>query len=158
MGRIYTSKGVGIMIDSEDYEKVSGYTWRLDKNGYPIAGGGKRMPNYKLHRFVLNAPKGTEVDHINHNLLDCRKENLRLCTHGENQHNQCKQTRTTSSKFKGVSKAKKDNKWTAQIKHNRKVIYLGRFDSERDAAIVYDQHATKLFGKFAKLNFCENED
>jgi hypothetical protein len=68
--------------------------------------------------------------------------------------NRSKQTkRPTSSKFKGVRLEKRAGKWRAQIKINKKYIYLGLFSDEEEAARAYDLKAQELFGEYAALNF-----
>jgi len=99
----------------------------------------------------MNAVPGLEVDHINGNTLDCRRLNLRLCTHKQNLANQKKQS-GRSSQFKGVSFSKSRGKWEAYIKTDGKKKHLGRFDTEEAAAYAYDLEAFRLFGWFAKLN------
>lgn len=44
-------------------------------------------------------------------------------------------------------------KWQAQVKHNRKNVYVGLFNTALEAARAYDEKAKELFGEFAQLNF-----
>jgi hypothetical protein len=90
------------------------------------------------------------VDHINGNGLDNRDENLRLATNSQNQMNSRKRS-GTSSRYKGVSLQRK--RWRAQIKLDGKLIYLGMFDTEEQAAMAYDYAAIELFGEFSRINF-----
>ena len=106
-----------------------------------------------MHRRILNAQTGQEVDHANHNGLDNCRENIRLCTKNQNQWNQNKHQRRTSSRFKGVSWKGRNKKWCAQVQFNGKNIHLGLFTDDESAARVYDEAAKRLFGEFAKLNF-----
>ena len=89
-------------------------------------------------------------DHINHNGLDNRKANLRLCTPQQNACNRRPLERT--SKYKGVSWDQYISRWRADIEHNGRHICIGCFDYEQDAAIAYDDYAIDLFGEFAWLN------
>lgn len=62
----------------------------------------------------------------------------------------------TSSKYRGVYWNKKLQKWGAQIQINKQQFYLGVYNLEKNAALVYDEVAFKKLGEFAKLNFGEN--
>ncbi len=108
-----------------------------------------------MHRFIIGVEDSkVHVDHINHDTLDNRKSNLRLCTHAENGRKQKKSQKGGSSKYKGVYKYS-DNRvkpFTAQIKFNYKRIHLGYFATEREAAIAYNKAALHYFGEFALLN------
>jgi hypothetical protein len=109
-----------------------------------------------MHRLLVEVNLGQEVDHINGNGLDNRKENLRVCTKSQNLGNQ-KKTKlyggvATSSKYKGVSWDKRVQKWVAKIGINGKRVYLGLFEDEEKAAEAYNKAALEYFGEFALLN------
>lgn len=93
-------------------------------------------------------------NHINHNTLDNRRTNLRLCTKQQNAFNKLSRA-NSSSKYKGVYWNSTKNKWQCSIIHNGKIIYLGRFNCEKEAAKIYDVKAKELFGEFALFNFVE---
>ena len=151
------SQGLFALVDGEDYEELSKHKWCANKIGktfYAVRAAGK-YPNQRIiymHRQILNAQTGDETDHHGSYGLDNRKQNIRLCTHAQNLHNQRPQKNKTS-KFKGVSWHKKAKKWKAQIKKGGRYMYLGCFDNEIEAAKTYDRKAKELFGKFALLNF-----
>ncbi len=102
----------------------------------------------------MRAPRGVLCDHRNHNGLDNRLSNLRLCTSSQNARNQQARAGCTS-KFKGVCWHKKDRKWQARITCNGNRMHLGSLDNEIDGAVTYDDKAIELFGEFAYLNFPE---
>ncbi|MBB6677499.1 HNH endonuclease [Cohnella lubricantis] len=104
-----------------------------------------------MHREVLNAPDGFEVDHINGNTLDNRKSNLRIVTHQRNMHNVSSHG-DSSSQYRGVFWNKQKLKWTAQICLDGKRRHIGHFVNELDAARAYNQEAIRLFGQYARLN------
>ena len=142
-----------VLIDEEDWEKISEYRWfvwsgRTNNTLYARVSN----ENTYMHRIILNAPKGTMVDHINGNGLDNRKENLRLCTTRENNANQ-KKNRNNSSGYKGVAKASNCSKWRAYIRVDYKQIHLGNHNTPEEAARAYDAAAKKHFGEYAHLNF-----
>jgi len=91
------------------------------------------------------------VDHINHNTLDNRRFNLRICTKGQNNMNR-KPYIGKSSQYKGVIWAKHIKKWTSKIEKDTIVHHLGTFDREEDAARAYNKKAKELFKEFAYLN------
>jgi hypothetical protein len=104
-----------------------------------------------MEQMVLRELAADElVDHIDRNKLNCTRANLRIATKSQNAVNKTKDRRNATSKYKGVSKAR--NKWKASITVNGKTIYLGTLDSERAAAILYNEAAIKHFGDYAVLN------
>lgn len=91
-------------------------------------------------------------DHINHDTLDNRRDNLRICTVSQNNMNRKKSRKTQSSIYKGVCWYARSRKWIARIKYYETKYHLGYFDSEIEAAKAYNNKARELFGEFAKLN------
>jgi hypothetical protein len=96
-------------------------------------------------------PPGMEVDHINCDDEDDSLCNLRLCTHEENTRNRRKWTQDRSkkkSKYKGVYWCKKRKGWISQIRFKGKTKYLGQFDNEYTAHLVWCETAKELYGEF----------
>ena len=141
------------LVDDEDFDSLMQFKWRAVKNGKTfyvhsdIQIQGRRY-TIKMHRLIMDTPKGYEVDHINHNGLDNRKSNLRNCTPSENRKNRLP---WGSSKFVGVSKLC-DDKFVARIKSNGKLYHIGTFKNEEDAAIAYNKRAIEIHGEFANIN------
>lgn len=109
-----------------------------------------------LHRLVMERMLGRKletserIDHINGDGTDNRRENLRMCTQGQNLANQPKRKNGTS-KYKGVSRTK-SGKWTAKITVNYKHFTLGCYEIESHAAKAYNKAAKQLSGEYARLN------
>lgn len=144
------------MVDDCDFERISQFKWSVDgKQPYLYArthiplGNGKRS-HPSMHRMVMNAPRGLDVDHINHNTLDNRRTNLRLAT--RSQTNQNNLGGYAVSGYKGVFFEKERNCWRAHITLKEKTKYLGRFATVIEGAIAYNNAAKKYFGEFACLN------
>lgn len=74
------------LCDLDDYEKVKAIHWNVEFDGCNWYVRN-RYKNIKLHRLIMNPSRDMIIDHINHNTLDNRKENLRVCTHSENNKN-----------------------------------------------------------------------
>ncbi len=106
-----------------------------------------------MHRQILGASKGENVDHIDGNGLNNQRSNLRFCTQSQNCCNQRKRTLTSSSKYKGVAKAKR--KWHVCLGKDGITYNLGCFASQETAAREYDKLAKLVHGEFALLNFPE---
>jgi hypothetical protein len=98
-------------VDAADYEWLSQWTWGL-QGGYAMRLERRRQ--IFMHREIMQPPKGRLVDHKNRNRLDNTRANLWICTHRENACNRGKR-RGTSSRFRGVSRRKKDGKYYAQV-------------------------------------------
>lgn len=71
------------------------------------------------------------IDHINHDRVDNRWENLRSVAVWENSRNMSI-SKLNKSGVNGVTW--KGNKWRAQIRADGRVIYLGSFDEKDEAA------------------------
>ena len=156
MKRIPLTQGKVAIIDDKDLALVSQYEWFAHKNGknfyaetrLPISKGRILL---KMHVLIMGKKIGFEIDHINHNGIDNRRENLRHATHSQNHQNNRPRIHC-SSKYKGVYWHKRDKKWEVQIGLDGALFYLGRFASEQEAAILYNKSAVKMFGPFAFLN------
>lgn len=156
--KIPLSQGKYAIVDAGDYDFLNQFKWCYFNAGYAgrnqYMGGGRKNQVAKaiyMHRLVTSALVGMDVDHINGNGLDNRKENLRVVTHAENLMNS--KSRGGTSKFKGVYWNVRDNIWVARITKNYKGIHIGYFKTEIEAAMAYDQKAKELFGEIATLNF-----
>lgn len=159
MREIFLNKGHIVLIDEEDFDLVNKYKWYVCKNGYAAGTAefnGIKIPTL-MHRLILGLTNfKNQVDHINHNKLDNRRCNLRICNNAENQRNV---TPSGRSKYLGVAVyyRKNNNRTfiTAQIKVGEKKKHLGYFKTEEEAAKVYDNAAKIYHGEFANLNFKE---
>ena len=153
MKRIPLSQGKFAIVDDEDYQEMSKHQWILSNKGYAIrkkSWDGQRK-TVGLHRELVQAPDGFEIDHINGDPLDNRKQNLRVCTRQDNCYNSGKRKDNTSG-YKGVSWHVREKKWRAQIKQNKKRFYLGYYSVKEEAARAYDEAAQKLHGEYARPN------
>jgi len=112
--------------------------------------GGKRK-SLRMHREIMRAPEGTEIDHRNRNGVDNQKLNLRFATPGQNMAN--RRPRKNFSGFRGVYWASRQRRWLAQITVNSLKKYLGCFVDKTEAAKAYDRAALQYFGEFAQPNF-----
>jgi len=150
------TKGKVAIVDAADYEWLSKYKWHAVRCGqrfYAYRSRNKR--SISMHRIIMGEPKGMVVDHIDGNALNNRRSNLRVCRVSENVYN-CR-GRKGSSRYKGVCRLKKLNKWKAEVMLNGRHIHIGCFDDEMEAAKAYDKKAVELFGEFAYLNLAEGK-
>ena len=146
------------LVDDEDYEELSQYRWNAQKwmrsrityAQRSVRADGKRGV-VLMHRQVMDAAKGSRVDHINHNGLDNRRCNLRFCTHSQNLHNSRKQKGTTS-KYKGVIWDNQGNRWRAGASFKGKTVFLGSFHDEESAARAYNDWLAENAPEFGTFN------
>lgn len=146
-----------IKYDAVDHHIVAQYTWRAEIHEHTTyAACTTRRPDGRwttlyMHRLLIGAPKGKQVDHRNHDGLDNRRRNLRLATSSQNLANQLKNP-GRSSRFKGVTWHRRGGKWQAQIAVEGKRRYLGLHETEEAAARAYNKAAREAWGNFALLN------
>lgn len=148
---VNASKGYAL-VDKE-FAYLDKYKWTLSHKGYAISNiktDGKFKMVY-LARIITNAQTGLVVDHINHDKLDNRSDNLRVCTNHENSMNQVSKKNVTG--YKGVRQQKHNSLYIARIGYKMKRISLGTYKTAEEAAKAYDRAAKKLYGEFAYLNF-----
>lgn len=148
--------GKEALIDLEDYDRACLHKWTAVyiHDRWYVESKINGQKTY-LHRFLMNAVKGEEIDHINNDGLDNRRSiNLRRASHAANQANQ-KISKANTSGYKGVGWKTDKCKWRAKIKVNQVSLHLGYFDNKEDAARAYDRAARQYFGAFAHCNFPE---
>ncbi len=161
MKKILTDLG-HTFVDDEDYDWLNQYQWNtglsgdiryryivLSENNNQLEDG--MYYGMPISRLILGLKYGDlrQADHINHNVRDNRRSNLRICTPSQNRANSISQIKT-GSQYKGVYN--QHGKWTARITIDRQRKFLGSFESERGAAFAYNLAAKKYFKKFALLN------
>lgn len=144
------SDGDRFKFDIEDFEKVITYRWYPsgEKNSDKACINNRRI---YLHRYLMDASSGFEVDHIDRDRMNNCRSNLRICTHQQNQCNQYLQCNNASG-VTGVRFYKARNKYVARIKFYGKDIHLGYYYNFVEAVQARDSGAKLLFGDFAVLN------
>lgn len=155
MKKIILTQGKFAKVDDSDYEKLNKFKWfaHFNHKWYVIRNINKsnsKQTQVKMHRVLMNAPLGVEIDHINGDGLDNRRKNLRLCSRSQNAKNRKKNINSTSG-VKGVHFSKSHNKWIARIQVDGKRLSLGDFLSKESAYKAYCEACIKYHGKFSNI-------
>lgn len=150
------NRGFSTVFDDEDWPLLRDYEWYVQERGKQVYVRARDIfgDTVYMHRIVLGIHGELEVDHIDGDTLNNRRVNLRVATVSQNRMNRKKFEGNYSSPYKGVSF--KRGRWRAQITVDKKVMHIGTFDSEIDAARAYNDKAIQLHGEFAKLNELPN--
>ncbi len=177
MRTIPLTRGYVAMVDDEDYDLLSKFTWQTHINKLKCgeliyarssvhANGafcemlppelrpkpGQKQTTVIMHQLIRG--KCERIDHADGNGLNNQRLNLRLASRAQNGWNRTKCPGLTS-RFKGVywkNWAKSGGKWGAYINCNKVRTHIGYFRDEWDAALAYNLKAEELFGEFAKFN------
>ncbi len=159
MKQIPLTRGLCAEVDDADYDWLSQWKWFARQavhtfyaaRNFRVAEGNPRTE--LMHRVILGLQPGDkqESDHRDGRGLNNQRSNLRICSVAQNQQSRRNQ-KVGTSRYKGVYLHSNYHKWVSRIVVNKKRIHLGCFDSETDAAIVYDLAASKYFGEFALTN------
>ena len=165
MAEIRCIRGEVALVDEEDLARCLPYRWRIVKVGRKInkqqtyvAAKINGVNNVYLHRFLMDAPKGSRVDHKNRDPLDCRRStNLRWADKFQNAQNKSKHSqwkgKPTKSRYKGVVWDWRLRTWVARITNQGKVRHIGVFRDEISAAEAYDDCSFELHGAYGSRNF-----
>jgi hypothetical protein len=160
-------RGGSVLVDEDKVDVISKYRWRVTGGKRRDRGrqsqyahsqvrvDGGKFAVISMHRLLTNAPSGTVVDHIDGDGLNNTIQNLRLCTHAQNNRNV--HARWGEVSFKGVIRSKSRRRYIARVKTSGRVLYLGTFDDAYSAALAYDRAARHYYGEFANTNFDEDQ-
>ncbi len=155
------TKGYFAVVDEADAD-LSTLKWCARNGNYPyamrrITVSFRKSRLQVMHRLIMERKlgrdlcDGEQVDHINGDVHDNRRSNLRLATHAEN-HRNTKRPTTNKSGYKGVSWHKEARKWRATISSHGQWKHLGFFDTPQEAHRAYIDAAAKLNGDFARAD------
>ena len=157
MVEIKLGTGQVVLVDDADFPLVSNYSWFFHSSrGKSYARcdlpKGSIPTRVFMHRIIM-APleEKEEIDHINGDGLDNRRQNLRKCNRSGNNRNRRLNSNNTTG-FKGVRLHRPTRKFVAQINVGKRKIALGYFPTAAEAAKKYDEVAIKIFGEFASTN------
>ena len=157
VAHIPLTRGMVAIVDAEDFHLVDGRKWSAKVDGEHVYASSNGRDNrgqrktLRLHRHILGVTSsGVEIDHIDGNGLNNRRENLRIVTKAQNQHNRKKSANNTSG-FKGVFWHRAAGKWAAAIRLNGKRSHLGLYVRPEDAHAAYQSASERLHGEFGRV-------
>jgi len=154
MIEMHLNSGLIALVDEDDYPLLSMIKWHASKdhNTYYARGKDNKGNPVSMHRMIMVvSDPSILIDHKDGNGLNNQKSNLRTCDHGENLRNSRKQKNCTSI-FKGVYYEADRKKWKVSIKTQHKSHTFGRFETEIEAAIKYNEVIESLVGEFGRPN------
>jgi len=145
----YTFKGEEFYFDLEDIDIIKDYCWWMHTSNYMSTNiPGYSNPRFEvlMHRMILGLDDPTiQVDHINRNRVDNRKENLRIANVTNNSRNRTRDFDNKSG-FIGVMWDKRQCLWRAYLTADKKWMHLGNFNDKENAILARLQAELKYFG------------
>jgi len=156
---VYSNKIASATADLEDIDKIKKYKWHLNEDGY-VVYIDECSRFISLHYVILGLDNYTntkfQIDHIDKNPLNNKKENLRKSTRQQNLMNR-NLFKNNKSGITGVYWSDIKNKWISQIKYNKKSITLGSFKNKENAIASRLKAEIKYFGEFAPQKYLFEE-
>ena len=151
---IRSSAGSLIQVDQCDAHLLVEYTWVHSAGASAVTAWNRGVGgNVALHQLIARAPQGFVVDHINGDVCDNRRSNLRICRQQENARNVAAR-KDKAVRYKGVARSKgRSRPYRAYIWLDGRQKHLGCFVTAEEAAASYDSEARRQFGAFACVNF-----
>ena len=116
-----------VLLDIDDFERFKEQRIVISKKPKDTTYYAS-INKKRLHRLVMGCPKNKIIDHINHNGLDNRKENLRITGYIENNLNR-NLAKNNKSGCKGVCYREKDKAWRVHYRGKE----IGYFKNLEDA-------------------------
>lgn len=141
----FTANGSMFLFDLEVWDDVTSRNWHRTTKGYIVSGKG--ADRRVLHRLVVCAPAGMQVDHINRNKADCRQANLRLAFNAMNAANACAYRNNFSTGHKNVYAV--NDRFRVIIRKNARANNFGYYNTLYEAVSVANEKRRELFGEFA---------
>lgn len=148
------TRGYETVIDATDIHLVDGCNWCAAVIGNTVYAVrtvriGEKRRNVSMHRTIMGHPEGLEIDHVDGDGLNNRRDNLRKATTEQNQRNQRLNCLNTSG-YKGVTMC--GGKWQSRIQVRGKQIFLGRHDTPGAAHAAYCEASAKYHGEFGRVS------
>lgn len=135
--------GKVVLIDDEDYAIAKSWYLNINAYGYVVCYdmSTKKYAGV-LHRIIMRTPEGFDTDHLNHDKLDCRKANLRICTRAENLQNNRGQKRATHGH--GIRLDKRTGNYAVRLHKDGESYSTGPFKTLEEAVSGRDSLLKQL--------------
>lgn len=160
MKEIFLTQGKVAIVDDDDFQCLSSWKWHLCSNGRyagrcEVINGRKKT--ILMHRQIVGAPAGTEVDHKNLDKLDNQKHNLRICLPSQNRKNRPAR-RDNVTGLRGVRLNRETGRFGARIYADGSPVWLGYFPTKEEAYSAYLSAARRLHGEFATIHRTKGDE
>lgn len=154
IARVALTKGHEAIVDADMADVVGHFVWHASVRKHTVYAATGHSTKKLLHRVIASAAfgdgalTGMEIDHVNRNGLDNRRDNLRIVTRSQNMCN-AKPRKMSASGYRGVTWSKAKSKWLAQIQLHGKKRHVGFYDDPKEAADAYERARAELHGGYA---------
>jgi hypothetical protein len=153
-----TNSKLCAIVDDADFDAIVQFEWRAQQAGLPGRFYATRTENGRtiwMHRVINQTPDTLMTDHADGNGLNNRRYNLRDATPLQNQMNKAP-NRGGSSPLKGAwfdPSPRNKKQWRSAIRIDGKLKYLGRFETDKEAAEAYARAASEHFGDYHRTQY-----